>query len=237
MKPYRTIPITECGENLCAIPAADFILTSPHPYLALGAPQEGDTPWLLRSGILTALQTAKTALEQRHPAYKFRIFDSYRPNSVQNFMVAREFSLVSGGRTVNDVPEPECSALWELVYRLWAAPSLDPATPPPHSTGAALDLTIATADGQDIEMGSPIDENSDRSNPDYFITSNPTAHANRQLLLEVMHSGGFVRHATEWWHFSLGDQMWAWEQRQIGNNHAIARYGRADLLPSAKNGS
>jgi D-alanyl-D-alanine dipeptidase len=25
-----------------------------------------------------------------------------------------------------------------------------------------------------------------------------------------MDAAGFSRHANEWWHFSLGDQMWAW---------------------------
>ena len=25
-----------------------------------------------------------------------------------------------------------------------------------------------------------------------------------------MRSAGFVRHPNEWWHFSHGDQLWAW---------------------------
>jgi D-alanyl-D-alanine dipeptidase len=25
-----------------------------------------------------------------------------------------------------------------------------------------------------------------------------------------MTAAGFDRHGNEWWHFSLGDQMWAW---------------------------
>ena len=81
-------------------------------------------------------------------------------------------------------------------------------------------------------MGSPIDENSDRSNPDHFVASDPVAHANRQLLLQVMTEAGFTRHWAEWWHFSLGDQMWAWLRQQSGaDSAAVAHYGRADLLP------
>jgi len=38
-----------------------------------------------------------------------------------------------------------------------------------------------------------------------------------------MASAGFARHPNEWWHFSVGDQLWAWI------NHApAARYGRVD---------
>jgi D-alanyl-D-alanine dipeptidase len=42
-----------------------------------------------------------------------------------------------------------------------------------------------------------------------------------------MTSAGFARHSGEWWHFSLGDQMWALHQRQQNiDPDAIARYGR-----------
>jgi D-alanyl-D-alanine dipeptidase len=82
-------------------------------------------------------------------------------------------------------------------------------------------------------MGSPIDENSDRSNPDYFVERNPAVHANRELLREVMQAAGFRRHPFEWWHFSLGDQMWVWQSRQENpDSQAVACYGRADLLKS-----
>ena len=40
------------------------------------------------------------------------------------------------------------------------------------------------------------------------------------LLDEVMRSAGFRRHGNEWWHFSLGDQMWAWT-----TGEAVAIYG------------
>jgi D-alanyl-D-alanine dipeptidase len=30
------------------------------------------------------------------------------------------------------------------------------------------------------------------------------------LLNQVMTHSGFQRHPTEWWHFSYGDQLWAW---------------------------
>jgi len=82
-----------------------------------------------------------------------------------------------------------------------------------------------------VPMGSPIDENSDRSHPDFFLAREPSVHGHRLKLLEVMQSAGFERHPEEWWHFSLGDQMWAFTREQKNPSHvAIARYGRADLL-------
>jgi len=234
MKPYRTIPIAECGEPLVAIPTERFLLTTPHPYIALGAPYGDNSPWMLRTGALQALIAAQNALAQCKAGWRFKLFDAYRPNEVQAFMVNHEFLKLSGGRPPEDIQDgDELKHLWERTYRVWGIPSTDPATPPPHSTGAVVDLTIADEKGQNIWMGSPIDENSDRSNPDHFITSDPQAHANRVLLLDVMASAGFVRHMTEWWHFGIGDQISVWQENQRDPQiPALARYGRAALLPT-----
>ena len=104
-----------------------------------------------------------------------------------------------------------------------------------HSTGGALDITLADATGKEIDMGSPIDENSDRSNPDYFAAatdeSGKRADAHRGLLNKFMVAEGFTRHPTEWWHFDRGTQMWAYVTRQNDPaSQAVAIYGRADLL-------
>lgn len=232
MKAYRSLPIAECGEPLVAIPNDFFLLTTPHPYAAFGAPYGDNTPWVVRKSVLQALHHARTELIRQRPGWRIRIFDAYRPNAVQAFMVRHEFIQLAGGRPPEAVHDAtERVSLWERTYRIWAEPSADPATPPPHSTGAALDLTLTNADDQDIPMGSPIDENSDRSNPDYFANRDPAIHANRQCLLYVMQTAGFRRHAFEWWHFSLGDQMWAWSIREDDpHSTAMARYGRADLF-------
>ena len=233
MKPYQTIPITECGERLILIPSGPVLLTNPHPYIALGAPYGQENPWQLRATVLTAMLAAQSVLAEQRPGWRLLIFDAYRPNAVQHFMVEHEFRLLSGGRSPAQTAEPERTQLYEKSYRIWAIPSDNPATPPPHSTGAAVDLTLADQDGMPIDMGSPIDENSDRSNPDYFKANNPPQHQNRQLLLNIMQSQGFRRHPAEWWHFSLGDQMWALAERGTNpGSQATAHYGRADLLPS-----
>ncbi len=231
MKPYRRHPIEECGEVLLSLEHRGFVLTDPHPYQAFGAPYGSNSPWMARSGVVQALEEAHDSLQGIRPEWRFRIFDAYRPNSVQAYMVGHEFRSLSGGRHPKEIPEAEAALIWEKTYRIWAEPSDDPWTPPPHATGAALDLTLMDADGRDVPMGSPIDENSERSLPDYFQDLDPLVHANRQLLNDVMTAAGFERHPGEWWHFCLGDQMWAWmgEQRDPSTRR-IARYGRWDLI-------
>jgi D-alanyl-D-alanine dipeptidase len=45
-----------------------------------------------------------------------------------------------------------------------------------------------------------------------------------------MTQAGFERHPQEWWHFSLGDQLWAWQRQQQTGELVMAHYGRADLI-------
>jgi D-alanyl-D-alanine dipeptidase len=125
----------------------------------------------------------------------------------------------------------ELEAVRVLVARFWASPSADPATPPPHSTGAAVDLTLADHEGQPLPMGGAIDALGPVSEPDHYASAALAApqseparwHANRERLQDVMAVAGFCRHPNEWWHFSLGDQLWAWTR---GEGQAI--YGRLE---------
>ncbi len=231
MKPYQKIPIVECGEPLVPIPLEQFAVESPHPYQKVGAPYGETSPYHLRQSVLTALIAAQSQLQQQHPGWRIQIFDAYRPVAVQQFMVDHTFNEVVRAEKLNPktLSNDQQQAIWQEVYKIWAVPSLDPLTPPPHSTGAAVDITLVGATGQVIDMGSAIDELSPRSHPDYYADrSELPYHAYRQLLRDVMHSAGFQRHPGEWWHFCLGDQMWAW---LCGREKPTftARYGRVTV--------
>src|SRR5512137_717111 len=80
---YRAIPIAECGEPLVEIPAAPFACVDPPPYVALGAPYGGASPWQLRRRVLDALLAAAQHLSARQPGWRLKLFDAYRPVSVQ----------------------------------------------------------------------------------------------------------------------------------------------------------
>jgi zinc D-Ala-D-Ala dipeptidase len=242
-KPYSTVPIVECGDPLVPIPMDVFVCADPHPYAALGAPYGKASPFFVRQAVLNSLQTAQTLLQQQQPTWKLFMFDAYRPVAVQQFMVEFTFeqALKERGLERSQLSPTQTDALWQEVFELWAAPSLDLATPPPHSTGSAVDLTLFdTVTQATVWMGSPIDELSERSQPDYFEaiaadaqrseperTEATLAHTHRQILKDVMQAAGFERHLGEWWHFSLGDQMWAWlSQKRQPEQTWTARYGR-----------
>ncbi|MGF1600523.1 MAG: M15 family metallopeptidase [Thermosynechococcaceae cyanobacterium] len=253
-KPYLQIPIVESGEALLPIPIDQFAHQTPHAYAALGAPYGEASPYFVREQVLQALIKAQQVLQADKPHWQIFIFDAYRPVAVQEFMVNTAFqeALAQQNLVKADLTATQKEALWEQVLKIWALPSLDPKTPPPHSTGGAVDVTLYDRNAQSlIDMGSPIDEMSTRSQPHYFAdlaqdsrlnederSAAQTAAHHRQILLDAMSAAGFQRHLGEWWHFCLGDQMWAWLTRQqstgeeskgltgIGASQAIAKYGR-----------
>jgi zinc D-Ala-D-Ala dipeptidase len=243
VKPYWNVPILETREPLVPMPSEAFVYADPHPYAALGAPYGEASPFFVREGVLAALLKAQTALQCQNPHWQLFIFDVYRPVAVQKFMVELTFKelLQTRGLEESSLSPVQVAALWEEVYQLWAPPNLDPQTPPPHSTGAAVDLSVFDTKTQTtVFMGSPIDELSARSQPHYFgnlaqdsslaegdLATAALAHRHRELLYETMRQAGFQRHPGEWWHFSLGDQMWAWlSQQETPTEFYTARYGR-----------
>lgn len=233
MRPYHQISIQECGEPLVPIPLEKFAVESPHPYEKLGAPYGENSPYFLRQSVVENLIAAQNYLQILRPNWRIQIFDAYRPVAVQQFMINYAFAEALQQRGIVEVEfsENQRQEIWQEVYKIWAEPSLDEKTPPPHSTGAAVDVRLVDDTGQIVDMGSPIDELSERSLPDYYTNSEHSDaqqyHANRLLLRDVMEKAGFKRNPREWWHFSLGDQMWAWLNNE-GNpgQNFVARYGR-----------
>jgi D-alanyl-D-alanine dipeptidase len=234
MRPWSPIPIQDCGEPLLPLPP-DFLRLEPHPYVVAGAPYGADAcPFRLRQGVIERLLQAQRLLQERRPGGRLAIFDAWRPLAVQRFMVAYAIAEECQRRGVDPHhPSPDLEAVELEVGRFWAPPSDDPATPPPHSTGAAVDLTLAGPDGEALNLGSPIDAIGAVSEPDYFAgvareASDPELrnqaalfNQRRDLLAAVMLEAGFAQHPNEWWHFSCGDQLWAWS---AGEHQAI--YGR-----------
>ena len=235
MRPWSPVPIHDCAEPLLPLPA-ELLRLEPHPYVTAGAPYGLDAcPFRLRQGVIERLLQAQRSLQQRSPACRLAIFDAWRPLAVQRFMVTYAIAEECRQRGVDpQKPGPALDAVEQEVGRFWAPPSDDPATPPPHSTGAAVDLTLASSDGETLDLGSPIDAIGPVSEPDHFAAvaraaMDPLLRAQaalfqerRDLLAAVMLEAGFAQHPNEWWHYSHGDQLWAWR-----TGHAQAIYGRS----------
>jgi D-alanyl-D-alanine dipeptidase len=82
----------------------------------------------------------------------------------------------------------------------------------PHSTGGAVDLTLCTADGVELDMGTPIDATPVASDNACFTAAlniPPEAVGNRRILIDALTAAGLVNYPTEWWHWSYGDRYWA----------------------------
>ena len=241
MKPYQLVPIVPSSEPIVAIPSPEFDLVTPHPYKKIGAPYGEKSPFYVRSGVLEKLRLAQSKLRSIQPGWRIQIFDAYRPVAVQQFMVDHTLQEILATKGLgHEATEVERSQALEEVYQFWAVPNLDPLMPPPHSTGAAVDVTLVDELGTVVDMGSAIDEISVRSFPDHFVGTmegddlrSAKGHRfdqNRQLLNSVMTSAGFVRHYHEWWHFSWGDQLWAWTVMRLMANQVeiTATYGRVE---------
>ena len=226
MRPWSSIPIEDCGEPLQALPPA-LLRIEPHPYMALGAPYGASgTPFKLRLGVVQRLLDAQQQLVEHDPSLRLSIFDAWRPIAVQAFMVDHSIAELCRERGVEARSGDAFDQVVADVGRFWAAPSRDPMTPPPHSTGAAVDLTLSCIDGTPLAMGGEIDAIGAVSEPQHYAGREDSEarrwHQRRQLLAEVMGAAGFAQHPNEWWHYSFGDQLWAWRK-----GAAVAVYAEA----------
>lgn len=126
---------------------------------------------LLRRETAEKLSRVQRRLEKRGLGLK--VFDGYRPLSVQKKMWAR-FPLE--GYVAN------------------------PARGSNHNRGAAVDLTLVDKNGRELPMPSAYDEFSERSHRDYLGASTKKLR-NRRILQKAMEKEGFIGLKTEWWHF------------------------------------
>jgi D-alanyl-D-alanine dipeptidase len=142
------------------------------------------------------------------------IQEGYRPPSVQRFV--QEVSVLKGLRKEN--PELTETELQERVKIFAASVNGDiHSSPPPHSTGGVADLTIVyTESGKPVDMGKKIggkDSLYKTAFPDALESLGPEfeeARQFRRLLFWLVAKQHMAVNPTEWWHLSLGDQMWAW---------------------------
>jgi len=115
-------------------------------------------------------------------------------------------------------PEKSDVALRRLVNQ-FSAPMSD-RVPPPHTTGGAMDLALTTMNGHPLDMQSPFGAYDHACFPLDAPGLSDIARKNRDLLREAMDFGGITNYPMEYWHWSYGDQGWAYR-----GGHGAALYG------------
>ncbi|MBI3558271.1 MAG: M15 family metallopeptidase [Deltaproteobacteria bacterium] len=133
---------------------------------------------LLRKEVAQSLARVQRKLSREGLGLK--LWDCYRPFSVQK----QFWALVPDERYVARPIEKDGK----------------PIAGSKHNRGAAVDLTLLDAQGQELEMPSGYDDFSERAHRDYAGAS-PSARANMKTLEAAMAREGFVPYPTEWWHF------------------------------------
>ncbi|GED72388.1 D-alanyl-D-alanine dipeptidase [Brevibacillus reuszeri] len=179
---------------------------------------------LLRHGVA---QRLKKAAELLPAGIRLVLLDGYRPIAVQQALYDRQRNhLLEQGWT-------ESEEMYAELHRFVARPTVDPAKPPRHFTGGAVDLTLTGPNGW-LNMGTPFDDFSERAATRYYEQKSDLQpdeqliRDHRRLLYHVMNQVGFTNYSDEWWHFDFGNQAWA---ILTGNERAC--YG--GVVPQASN--
>lgn len=117
----------------------------------------------------------------------------------------------------------------KLAEGFVSPPSTDPQTPPPHTTGGTVDVTLSFQ-GIPLGLGTGYDEFSERA----FAMAKPDAKLEaasgitelewqlRRILYSVMYESEFVVLPEEWWHFEYGTRLWS------AATHRPALFGRIE---------
>ncbi|TDQ31129.1 M15 family metallopeptidase [Zeaxanthinibacter enoshimensis] len=128
----------------------------------------------LRAKTAKALMQANDELMKK--GYRIRFFDCYRPRSVQYIM-------------------------WEIVPNPQYVANPDKGSI--HNRGGAVDITLETLEGVEVDMGTDFDYFGKKAYHDNTDLPEKIL-ANRKLLKETMEKYGFWSIRTEWWHYNLG---------------------------------
>ncbi|HTE58425.1 MAG TPA: M15 family metallopeptidase [Verrucomicrobiae bacterium] len=153
----------------------------------------------LRSEVAKRLQVAANSLDEQ---YRLVIRAGHRPIEVQRKL------LVECAREYKD-EHPDATEKEALKHARTFISDPD-ITLPPHVCAAAVDVYILDAkSNKSMDFGAKINDDSDETFL-YYSDLTQEQKNTRQILLRAMLDAGFASCMPEWYHFSYGDQVWAW---------------------------
>jgi zinc D-Ala-D-Ala dipeptidase len=199
--------------RVAAVPVRD----AGEPVVRLDADFGPARAWV-RRGLAERLAAARRAL----PAgLRLRVVEGLRPVRQQRSIIATYSAEL---RRLH--PGLSDAELRRLTSRF-----VSPVEVAPHVAAAAVDLTLADAEGVELDMGTPIDATPEQSDGACFFAAegiDTDARARRELLAKVLGDAGLVNYPTEWWHWSYGDRYWA-----LMTGAPAALYGPVLVEPAA----
>ncbi|MGW8356808.1 M15 family metallopeptidase [Streptomyces wedmorensis] len=186
------VPVVECGERLVDV-RDSALLVDPRK-------QDPDHAYAhLREGVLERLLKAQELLPD---GLRLLFVEGYRPPSLQ-----RQYFEEYADQLRAAHPDWTPDQLHTATSRYVSPPDIAP-----HSAGAAVDLTLADADGHELDLGTRMNADPEESGGACYTHApgiSPRARAHRELLGGVLTAVGLVNYPTEWWHWSYGDRYWA----------------------------
>ncbi|MGC4916322.1 M15 family metallopeptidase [Streptomyces albogriseolus] len=186
------VRVADCGEPLVSLRDDDRFLIDERKATVT------ETFAMIRSGLVDQLWVAEQYLRER--GRRLRVVECYRPPAQQSRYFQEEMS-----RLAAEHPDITSDQLIELAGRYVSPPWVAP-----HSCGGAVDVTLASLDGTELDIGYRINVKSNRPGEMSFLDSHALpeeARANRTLLLAAMTHGGWVPHWYESWHFEIGTKF------------------------------
>lgn len=191
------VRVEDCGE-----PLVDFLQLEPTDKLIL-APRHPvfDFPrvHLLRERVARMIIQAANSLPD---GLRLQIVEGYRP-----LLVQREHFKHSLREARRRMPSASEAQILVEAGRFSAPP--DAPTPPPHTTGGAVDLEIIDQNGERLDFVSPFELTDPHGAAMNAPGISEQAQKNRALLRSVLEPTGLTFYADEWWHWSFGDNGWA----------------------------
>tara|TARA_Y100000310_G_C20486350_1_gene717048 strand:+ start:276 stop:929 length:654 start_codon:yes stop_codon:yes gene_type:complete len=195
-----TIPIEDNGEQLVNLRDYNKDIIIDIEEESKSAQKLPEDTCFVRENVAVMISKAQSLLP---PNTKLKIIDGFRPMEAQKKIYAQVFEEIKTRNQNFSDKEVE-----KETDKIVANPKIVPF----HTTGGAVDLTLADASGNELDLGIPVNSISDKSFTDASDLSKE-ARKNRDLLIKTMKDAGFVNYPLEFWHWSHGDRYWAAEHK------------------------
>jgi D-alanyl-D-alanine dipeptidase len=202
------VPIRENGE-----PLVDFLKLDAE--LRLDRPRfDYRRETLLRASAADRLVRANRALLKR--GFRLQVIEGWRPPFIQRRMYAAIWKQFSERH-----PDWSETKLKRIVNQ-FSAP-MDRRVPPPHTTGGAMDLALYHLDGTPAEMQAPYGHQDHEGFAFDAPRLGEEARRHRDTMAEALVAEGLTNYPIEFWHWSFGDQGWAYR-----GGHECALYAAVE---------